>query len=455
MIDRRSFLMGALGAAPLLADPQKTPWGCDLPKLSSPFVPPSNGKRVIPNDTDIRLRPNLSTLQGDALAAYQADFKHGYTVMANRSVQNAQDPTGLAFQAWLHGYYCMGSPSIHDDWRFLPWHRAFLYFHEKTLQGIVGSKFRLGVWDWDQSNEIPDYYHSVTQGFSSCQFFTNFLTPELPIPESSLEPWLLNGSFEGGDNGQPHPSSFGGPHGLVHSKCPDILSDFRRAAMHPLFYAHHANVDRFWSFWRHHHPGRTADRTWLETKLDFYDEHGAPVFVQVKDLLDTEYLGYFTSPISTVPNFRSYQTVPLVGKKTPDGKSAVFDATQLQSVVTRLKGATAAARAHAPAGIHAAMTKGATPVLGTYYYVALQASNKGPIIGGFAWFSMGGSAPSHMAITSSFSIDALQFIIDHQGTVSFVWGDRDSQNPTALAGDGNPMSLIDDVQMFVRSPKSL
>ena len=69
------------------------------------------------------------------------------------------DPRSLIRQAWLHGYYCdpgQAGINVHNSWAFLPWHRAFLYYHEQILGSLIGKPhFRLPYWDWDQNGKIP------------------------------------------------------------------------------------------------------------------------------------------------------------------------------------------------------------------------------------------------------------------------------------------------------------
>ena len=49
----------------------------------------------------------------------------------------ATDPRAFAHQANIHCWFCGMSEQIHGSWRFFPWHRAYLYFHEKILGGLI------------------------------------------------------------------------------------------------------------------------------------------------------------------------------------------------------------------------------------------------------------------------------------------------------------------------------
>ncbi|TYG65963.1 hypothetical protein ES288_D06G229200v1 [Gossypium darwinii] len=73
------------------------------------------------------------------------------------------------------------------------------------------------------------------------------------------------------------------------------MGSFYPAGRDPIFYAHHANVDRIWNIWKTL-PGKKRrdidDRDWLDSAFLFYDENKNPVRVKVRDCLDSRALGY-------------------------------------------------------------------------------------------------------------------------------------------------------------------
>ena len=87
-----------------------------------------------------------------------------------------------------------------------------------------------------------------------------------------------------------------GVHGNVHCSvgqtCPiSIMGLVGVAANDPIFYEHHANIDRMWSCWQHAHPDEQPG-DWQNQEFSFVDENGALVKRAVKDFLDTKALGY-------------------------------------------------------------------------------------------------------------------------------------------------------------------
>src|SRR5258708_40173445 len=86
-----------------------------------------------------------------------------------------------------------------------------------------------------------------------------------------------------------------GIHGYVHCTvgltCPVAhMGDVPVAGNDPIFYHHHANIDRLWACWQHMHP--TPAGAWQNQQFSFVDETGALVTKPVKGFISTTALGY-------------------------------------------------------------------------------------------------------------------------------------------------------------------
>jgi len=69
------------------------------------------------------------------------------------------------------------------------------------------------------------------------------------------------------------------------------MSDLRTAAADPLFYAHHANIDRFWSSWQGISPN--YPKTGMN-RIFFFDDVACQwQYIWFADLLDETKFGYF------------------------------------------------------------------------------------------------------------------------------------------------------------------
>ncbi len=220
----------------------------------------------------------------------------------------SSDPRSLIRQTWLHGYYCdpeQSSINVHNTWAFLPWHRAFLYYHEQILGNLIGKPdFRLPYWDWDQNGTIPPCF--IDLGLPD--FLTGTAGRAQPGPAASwadrcsLQAWLLSENFTefvGTDKGPGH--AFTGPHGQAHTSVGGAMRNPLTAAADPVFFAHHANVDRFWSYWQSRYPFKPPNDSWGRQEFFFHDAQCRLVKVTAHDVDDIGRLGYKYVDLPTVP----------------------------------------------------------------------------------------------------------------------------------------------------------
>jgi hypothetical protein len=88
------------------------------------------------------------------------------------------------------------------------------------------------------------------------------------------------------------------PHNLVHRVMglDGELGSPDTAARDPIFWLHHANIDRLWAKWTDLATGRIPpvdDEVWMTTKFTFVDENGEDRQITGADVLDTQFqLGY-------------------------------------------------------------------------------------------------------------------------------------------------------------------
>jgi hypothetical protein len=94
------------------------------------------------------------------------------------------------------------------------------------------------------------------------------------------------------------------PHGIVHSlvggpnagQCAQgLMGGVRCATLDPIFWLHHANIDRLWNDWIALGGGRSnpTDAAWLTQSFVFHDENGTQVTLTGAEVVDTAaHLGY-------------------------------------------------------------------------------------------------------------------------------------------------------------------
>ena len=288
--------------APATTDAQATTEG--LPATSD--VQP--GEQVFTRPNFGKLDPN-----GPEVAA----FRKGVEAMKSRP---ATDPTSWLYQANMHGTY--DTPALpawntcqHGTYFFLSWHRMYLYYFERILRKASGDpNFALPFWDYtdpaqraipeplrnpkgpsnplyveernfgiNDGAELPD---SATS-FSQAMAFTNFSSPQ-------GSPLSFGGQLV------PGPVHFGGifgqlesqPHNIVHVLVggdEGWMSDPNLAARDPVFWLHHANIDRLWSQWIALGEGRAdpTDDKWKTQVFTFFDENGQAVQMTGQQVEDT------------------------------------------------------------------------------------------------------------------------------------------------------------------------
>lgn len=242
------------------------------------------------------------------------------------------DPTSWNYQAAMHGFdikkpYWKDAPPLplqkeqllfwekcqHQSYFFFPWHRMYLaYFEQIVAQEIVSLggpvNWTLPFWDYSdttnvdalsiptafttpadpsnglwmkgrQHNTIPDYYVTLEAldtlpfiGVDTTGAATGFGGPETPFSHYND----YNGKLEEK------------PHNFVHGAIGGAMGNPNTAGLDPIFWLHHANIDRLWQEWLNKggrfNPTNTA---WLDFTFDFHDQEGNTVDMKCSDVLDT------------------------------------------------------------------------------------------------------------------------------------------------------------------------
>ncbi|CAM6097963.1 unnamed protein product [Calypogeia fissa] len=135
------------------------------PTFSSMCCPLKPTKPIIdgpppPSTKELRVRKASQCTD----AEYAAKIKKGYELM--RALPD-DDPRSFTQQWYVHCAYCGGAfltknstggpepVDIHASWLFYPWHRYFLFFHERILQSLLEDPtFSLNYWNWDNPYSI-------------------------------------------------------------------------------------------------------------------------------------------------------------------------------------------------------------------------------------------------------------------------------------------------------------
>lgn len=210
-----------------------------------------------------RYRQNINCLSSSRLH----DLRE---TLAAMFVLPADHPHSFMRLGGLHG---LPSPSYcaHGYPGFLTWHRAYLLAFEEAMR-CINHKVTLPYWDWSTT--------ATTGVPSACRQPTyvnrNGLTVPNPLYSGPIDPAagggktnragdidtrsfasmataaqaaLSNASFAD------FQQAINGPHGSVHGTVGGHMGSVPRAGFDPIFWLHHANVDRLWAVWQKNHPG--------------------------------------------------------------------------------------------------------------------------------------------------------------------------------------------------------
>lgn len=261
--------------------------------------------------------------------------------MQRRSERDPQDPKGWRVHALDHHAVCAAvanadDAQVHGCWWFLPWHRAFLAVTDWKLRAISGDPtLTLPYWNWSSDRSIPEAFSRAESALARAVRHTpdrsltpvevDHLTHDAALARLGVA-GLGASDFQARTQAQ-IPFCFGGiakpnagqwhgrsrvetiPHNAIHNyvggEAPDgalgDMTELSTAALDPLFYAHHGNLDRLWEIWRGDPMRRRTepnDAAFLQHRFPFLWLDGTIVTVSVADTLDTRRLGYVYDSLS-------------------------------------------------------------------------------------------------------------------------------------------------------------
>ena len=244
-------------------------------------------------------------------------FKDAIDILKKRSEVSPLDPAGWQAHGMLHATFCATSiyaNQVHYNWYVWPWHRLYLWSMEQKIQKAVGEpKLALHYWDWTKSNFIPDLYWGDDNPLNN---ITRMVSKTDEIPKDFIN---VGAAFRASKyktfGGYPAIKNFGDSqldgiaeqsfHNNIHNWIGGQMATFTESGFDAIFYGHHGNCDRIWEAWRAYSEDNVLpdQEEWLEKKLFATDGNGRPVDFKIKDLLDTEALGYRFADLDLNPNF--------------------------------------------------------------------------------------------------------------------------------------------------------
>lgn len=227
----------------------------------------------------VRRDVNANVAGLDQVAAYERAVR----LMKDR---DSTDPLSWESQAQIHQNHCP-----HSNWWFLPWHRAYLFHFESICQKVLSDpSFRLPYWNWTKDRSMPAaFWDEHTSLFQADREISPNDEIEGDVTGRALINRILNNNVDvllysgatssdnqrgRGSQGELESTPHNGVHVFVGGEMGSFLSP-----RDPIFWLHHANVDRLWRSWSELHQRRSiGDQLWNDHKLtEFYDVDGKVV----------------------------------------------------------------------------------------------------------------------------------------------------------------------------------
>jgi len=271
-------------------------------------------------------RKSVESLTDEELAAYRAAIAEAKAITA----QSVDDERGYHHFAGLHGLplpvHC-----THGDILFLPWHRAYLYFFERALQDRVAD---VGVpwWNWlsdrahaegmpqaftaEDADGAPnplrrsdfDLAESYIDQLRAHPRLRQTIDPDSPdAPRTVRRPrgqrrperlpwWTPPDGLSARDRDNvatilaaedyiDFSTRLEDVHGWVHVWVGGSMGQVATAAFDPIFWSHHAMIDRLWYLWQIRHGIPGPDESLWDRVLE-------PFPVTVRDMLSIDQLDY-------------------------------------------------------------------------------------------------------------------------------------------------------------------
>lgn len=153
---------------------------------------------------------------------------------------NANSPSSWAYWTNVHVNYCP-----HNVAYFLAWHRSYLYYFEQQLRTESGdSSLALPYWNYYKYPILPAEFTDPANRPLYVQRVRTNVYNALTLAPFASSVW----NFQRGTTNAFEPQFESAPHNPVHNLIGNVMATMR-SPDDPIFYLHHANVDRLWHAW--------------------------------------------------------------------------------------------------------------------------------------------------------------------------------------------------------------
>lgn len=161
---------------------------------------------------------------------------------------NAADPNSWAYWTNVHINFCP-----HGTPYFLAWHRGYLYYFERRLRLVSGdNQLVLPYWDYYSYATMPAEF---TNPSGDNPLYADRMNSNVQqvLSMAPFSPSLTN--FQRNTSNAFEPAIEDAPHNPLHDLVGNAMATMQ-SPLDPIFWLHHANIDRLWVAWASAGGGR-------------------------------------------------------------------------------------------------------------------------------------------------------------------------------------------------------
>jgi tyrosinase len=208
-----------------------------LQSASALFFASIPGKQLLAQGAPVQ-RPDWDTFKSAPNSNYSSLMD---AIASMRANTNSSDKRSWSYWVNVHVNNCP-----HEISYFLAWHRGYLYYFEQQLRAVSGNQnLVLPYWDYYTNPNIPPEftnpasYNPLYQSRVNTNVANALTLAPFDSSVVNMQRGLAN-AFE--------PSFESAPHNPVHNIIGNIMGGMT-SPTDPIFWLHHANIDRLWSAW--------------------------------------------------------------------------------------------------------------------------------------------------------------------------------------------------------------
>ncbi|MDP9194599.1 MAG: tyrosinase family protein [Acidobacteriota bacterium] len=282
------------------------------------------------------VRPDVATAQASILNSYRIGI-------AAMQALPATNPRSWAYQAAIHGTVTTPvqpawNTCQHGNFFFFSWHRMYIYWFEQIVRTMSGDcGWALPYWNYkplpagnNQADAIasrrilPAPFRTPANAATNKLFIPNrnaainagtgWLSATICDPANALSQTAFTGpavNFGGNNPGSGQLEIR--PHNNVHVAVGGWMGNPNTAAQDPIFWLHHANIDRYWNVWLKQGGGRANpvnNATWRNRVFTFFRGDGSQVTMTACDILNASAQLKYTYQGEVLPQVVSSCPIP-------------------------------------------------------------------------------------------------------------------------------------------------